>query len=948
MVEINNKDIVMYLVSHTHWDREWYLPFEGFRFRLVKCIDKLLGILDSDETFRNFMLDGQAVVLEDYLAVRPENREKIITYLKDERISAGPFYMLPDEFLISPESHIRNLLLGHRVVNQLAENTVMKAGYMPDSFGHIAQMPQILKGFDIDTFFFTRGMGDQVKELGMEFEWVSQDGKSSVLTINFPMGYCAGANLTRDQKDFNHATARLKIIRDKLKSRAKTNILLVPNGCDHLTPEQDIPNFVEHFNKLNGGSEGTIKHAPLQDYIDAIKARIPPLKKHVGDFRWGKEHLILSDIFSSRVYLILRYFELASLLERWTEPLNTVACIVANDVFKYPTDYLWHAWRYLLKNGPHDSIGGCSVDDVHQDMMARFHRSEQICNVLIKDAFRHVIPRINFHAGQNEPKKKPGTFELIVVNPSAIERAGPVSFWIAMFDINEPECPEIFKIFDPDGNECPIEGGAAAEPPVPPSRLLKNACYYRFSFFATGVPAFGFKTYYLTAVDDDDYIRGRTDWIRLDLNNARVIETQFHEIKVNENGTLKVHDKVRNKDYNDWCLFIDEPDFGDEYDFIPMPSGHEVLTSRGSRSKVSLHELTGDHADLLIKTGIKVHAGLKPDRSGLLDDFVEIPIEILMRLHRSRARIDFLVRVENRAKDHRLRVAFPSGINTDHVLVGQHFTVIKRPIKRPDDTGWVQKQSTTDHFLKYISLVGTKGNDRQGIILISKGMQEYEISEEEHGINTMILTLLRCVGWLGRPEGGAGPALPTPDAQCQGKYSFEFALEPFDPLVVDDGELSIPDDVFASVDDFLEPLKAIFPNNYEDFHNTTPLPAILDYGVFSQKSMRLVRENNEDFLNKEKVLGSTTSILELKPASMIFSTFKKAEKENRYILRFYNASRKTQDATITFHPIIDVSKLQEVKLNEEPVESSHEIIATKENTVVVKNINHDEIITLMI
>lgn len=155
------------VIPHSHWDREWYATFEEFRFYLVHFMDELTELLEEDEGFRSFMLDGQASLLEDYLEVRPEKRELLRSLVREGRLEIGPWYVQPDEFLISGEALVRNLMLGDRVAKDFGP--VMKQGYVPDTFGHVNQLPQILRGFDIGTFYFMRGIGEEVSELGAEF-----------------------------------------------------------------------------------------------------------------------------------------------------------------------------------------------------------------------------------------------------------------------------------------------------------------------------------------------------------------------------------------------------------------------------------------------------------------------------------------------------------------------------------------------------------------------------------------------------------------------------------------------------------------------------------------------------------------------------------------------------------------------------------------------------------
>ncbi len=146
----------VFVIPHTHWDREWYAPFQLFRIRLVHLMDNLLNLLERDPDYTHFNLDGQTIVLKDYLEIRPEKRPLLEKLIQQRRIGVGPWFVLPDEFLVSGESLVRNLLLGHRIAAEFGH--VQKVGYIPDTFGHIAQLPQILQGFNIPYAMHFRGL----------------------------------------------------------------------------------------------------------------------------------------------------------------------------------------------------------------------------------------------------------------------------------------------------------------------------------------------------------------------------------------------------------------------------------------------------------------------------------------------------------------------------------------------------------------------------------------------------------------------------------------------------------------------------------------------------------------------------------------------------------------------------------------------------------------------
>jgi len=219
----------IHLVSHTHWDREWHETFQQFRLKLVHLVDGLLHILATDEQYRFFMLDGQTIVLEDYLHMRPEKEAILKSYIQQGRILIGPWYILPDEFLVSPEATIRNLLEGDRT--SLDYGAKMEIGYLPDTFGHIGQMPQILDGFGFKTACIWRGVGDQPNE----FWWASPDG-SRVLMGFLQQGYFNAAGiLNNGLDDFVTDVIRL---RDQLAKHTTGKDLVLMHGVDIRKPIQ--------------------------------------------------------------------------------------------------------------------------------------------------------------------------------------------------------------------------------------------------------------------------------------------------------------------------------------------------------------------------------------------------------------------------------------------------------------------------------------------------------------------------------------------------------------------------------------------------------------------------------------------------------------------------------------------------------------------------------------
>jgi len=891
MAERGHKErVTVYVVSHTHWDREWYSTFQQFRMRLVALIDKLLDILERDENFRHFVLDGQTVVVEDYLEIRPENRERLERLVREGRISIGPWYVLPDEFLISGEAHVRNALLGHLIGEQFGG--VMKAGYMPDPFGHISQMPQILRGFDIETFIFTRGLGDEWDGRSTEFWWEAPDG-SKVLAIFQRYGYCNLANVgyVREEEGFRLDMERaMEHIGKQLESLiplASSGIVLLNNGCDHLEPQPELPAILKEAERRF--PEVEFVHASFEDFSKALLKAIKGKRLQTirGEIRWGKYHPILVGVLSTRVYLKQLNERTLTLLERYSEPLCAFSWLAGAD---YPSAFLWKAWRLVLQCHPHDSICGCSIDQVHREMIPRFEQAQQIGEELANRSVAHLARLTNTLVG---PERE-GAQSLLVYNPLYFPATGPVEVELKI-PLPEGKKPSRLTVFDPDGRPVPAqishEEIAEYEQGIPPDMRTWKV---KVHFLASDLPPCGYRVYSVAPAEPEDKFEP-TDICA----GPNWMENKFLKVQVNPDGTCDVTHKASGVTYCGLNVLEDIEDAGDEYNYSPAPIS-TVVTSKGTKGHVKLAYCGPVQAAIDVEFTLSVPKELRPDRLTRSEEMIELPVKVRYILSAVSPRLDVELTVDNRAKDHRLRALFPTSIQTDKSVADGQFDVLERPIIPPLGEGWREKPSPA---MPQWSFSAVEGNG-VGLSVLVRGLHEYEAIPSAEGV-TLAVTLLRSVGWLSRDDAisrpyHAGPKIPTPDAQCLGVHTFRYAILPYsgtwrDALIFREAHL------------FTAPPKA-FP----------------------------VRRRR-----KQKALPSELSFLSVEPQTVVITAIKKAEREEALVVRLLSLSDKEERARVEFFAPVEEAWV--ANLNEERKER-----ARKRGKVVTVPIRPKQILTLLV
>lgn len=426
-----------FVVPHTHWDREWYRPFEHFHLMLGSVVDEVLDTLERDPEFRSFTLDGQAIVLEDYVSVRPHNEGRLRALIAAGRIEVGPSYVLPDEFLVGSEALIRNLLIGRAVCERFG-GAPSPAGYLPDSFGHPLQLPQILAGFGIKSFLFSRGLGDQIDDVGVAFRWVAPDG-SAVLAVQLLADYANFGHLAG--VDDGEARVRKLVERfEGVLGLAAIRDIVLCNGTDHARVQSETPRICAELERRFPGA--TFAVAQYGEYVSELRTAELPCWS--GEMLGSRLHNVLRGVNSARLYLK----QTNERVEQRLLGVETLAAVCALRAGRpFPHEDFTFAWRELLKCHPHDSICGCSCDEVHRDMLARYTSLERTLEILVADAVADCAgdPSADGVGLFNPlPFARSGVVELDGSGPTLVELGGFEARTVAM----EPKSTALPRVGD--------------------------------------------------------------------------------------------------------------------------------------------------------------------------------------------------------------------------------------------------------------------------------------------------------------------------------------------------------------------------------------------------------------------------------------------------------------------------------------------------------------------
>ena len=508
------------------------------------------------------------------------------------------------------------------------------------------------------------------------------------------------------------------------------------NGTDHTAPDERL---TARINEAREISAMTFETGSLETYVHRLAALpLDGTPSHRGELRSPLRAHLLPGVTSARTWIKQRDFENCRALERYADPLAALAHVLGRGAAGLDA-FLEMAWRTEIQNHPHDSICGCSVDQVHLDMRYRFDQVAMLAETATRRAAAACFNPSNADASA-----------VAVFNPSFARLA------LASGEIELADPAARYAIETPDGNRIPVAIDVVRKQRA--GRCIVN-------FIAPDLVPVGFSFYRL--VRDDSRAASSTP------DQGASIETEFFRLTPTARG-LEIRDPARDTAME--LYFEDDGDRGDEYNFDPVRDSAPIATP----AAISAGVIDQDPLRKRIKLTMtfEVPTELSADRHERSPHSSQLEVVLTATLYQGLDRADFVAEVSTGARDHRLRAALRTPIVATDAVHDTSFGVVKRPLVPSEPPGTQDIYPTVPHrtFTAVESAVFSAA-------IASRGILEVEARPERYG-STILLTLLRCVGWLSRSDlatrrGGAGPELETPDAQELGEHRFEFAVATF-------------------------------------------------------------------------------------------------------------------------------------------------------------------------
>jgi mannosylglycerate hydrolase len=890
------KKTTAYLIPHTHWDREWRYPLWKNRMLLVEFMEELLGILDRDPEYHCFLLDGQVAPIEDYLEVAPHDRERVTRHIRDGRIAIGPWYTLPDLYPLDGESLVRNLLVGTRTA--LKYGDWQKVGYNSFGWGQTAQFPQIYAGFGIDFIICAKKVSEE-RAPDSEFLWQAPDG-TTILTsrlgthargnfyylahlysrygvncLSSDFAYrpelsgtaIHGAGMERQDEDFFMLEGKSGYEPDRLRrgfddawaaseATVAKECRLFLNGSDFSTPHPELSRMMADLRAQNPGID--FINGRLEDYAAALHQVLDKvsLRTIVGELRDGPAGDCSANALASRCYLKQLNKEVQNRLIHQAEPWSVVASCLGAD---YPAGFLAAAWKQLLESHPHDSINGVTQDKTADDVEHRLMQALEMSQVIQDKAVAEIIKRIDL------PEGGAGEAAVLVFNP----HPRPIREVIGV-NVVTAQAEKVWSLKARDGDGAPLATQELArdEKSYPVHDMGARPWPYfadrHLMLVDSGeIPALGYKL--IRFVPTQRFDRSHFYWLTPRKSagdeictSDGVLENQYLKAELQPNGTISLTDKESGRVHEGLHYFEDSGDVGNYWAFFP-PYQDRVYTTQTARV-TSWREANGPlSAMIAVQYDWDLPEGADEPMYGVRgpsrrsERSATVRIISRFTLTKFGRRLDVKTSLTNNIRNHRLRVAFPTGIPSAMAASSGHFTVDERPaVSARDAEGRYWPEMNTLPMQHFVDV----SDGHRGLALLNNCLTEYELRDD--AASTVYLTLFRAMGNMIVTWWEAVGVFPGHDgSQILRDLEFEYAIFPHAGAWAEGAVWQEADRLNRK------------PQAYQvtgPSHGSLPLAA---------------------------------GFLEIQPSCLVQSAFKRAEDRSTRILRLFNPTDAVVEATVS-------------------------------------------------
>ena len=865
----------VHVLPHTHWDREWYFTLQDSEVLAAYNFTKVIETLESNSGYSCYHLDGQSSIVEDYLRVLPHMKDRMAKLVQDKKLFIGPWYTQTDSFNVAGESIIRNLKYGMHVAEELGYS--MKVGYLPDTFGHNAQMPTLFKGCGIDNTIFWRGIDFDTQVEKSNFHWTSPGG-DSIIACNLVYGYGAAKNIVAKPE---HLDKKIFPMVEKIKRLAGLDEVVIPSGGDQVNIDPNLPKVLA---EATGRSETGDVYAisSMENYIDYLRQNQEGFENYEGEFKAPTYTRIHKTIGSVRYDIKKLNFEIEQFLLKKLEPIMAIAKAHGITVHTQLIDI---AWKKIIESHAHDSMGGCNSDATNADIMHRMKQAEEMThglyNLIIKEMATQVCDESDVMIFNNRIKPYSGLVDVVVFSKhqSVTLKHGE----------KEIPCELVNRETLDGGMVIEVTKDGEKEVPVPP--------YYRFELKAQvkDLPALGYRTF--SVVEKEELPAVYTV-------EESFIENDHYRLCFSE-GELALVSRKDGRRISDLLRFENVADDGDSYDFSPLKDDTPIFSDR-------LELIDCQHGEMVqsirLRSVIQVPADLERRKMG--ENNAEISFILKLTLQAGKPNLEVEVVTENQVKDHRVRVLLNTDVVTDTSISTQPFALMERPIaNHPENWQERFRESTVDIETTEGAVAIAEAG--KAIVINGRGIKEFQILEAgEQSCNKIALTLFKSVGVLGknnlewRPGRASGinnTVVHTPDAQLQQNLTFSFAIA----LT----EEASHQTVRALETDYLNQ-----PFSYQK----------QSLNSFENRLERFQVRFDETQMANEFSLLSVAENLELSSISHSLTN------DNVLLLRLFNPTTKPVELNLT--QFVNFEEINIVNYREQPVENAEPVVRPN-NTV---------------